>query len=220
MDITVEVYAETVSTGERRHTHTAHVVFVAIDETGKPRRFPGSCRRPPRSASATSAPRRTGWASARHERPPGRPGSERRRRQDGRALGAARAVGEAGLVPAHYVATSMGAVIAAGLAAGTTPDALLDRLVAVGPGGIVREPLALVFGLFARSLLRPAPLRRAIEALVPADASPISRFRLTVAVVDLDSGELLLFGSGGLDAPLVDVLCAARSTKRPAAPLP
>jgi acyl-CoA hydrolase len=40
MDITVEVFAETVSTGERRHTHTAHVVFVAIDETGKPRRVP------------------------------------------------------------------------------------------------------------------------------------------------------------------------------------
>jgi acyl-CoA hydrolase len=40
MDITIEVYAETVSSGERRHTHTAHVVFVAIDETGKPRRVP------------------------------------------------------------------------------------------------------------------------------------------------------------------------------------
>ncbi len=40
MDITVEVYAETVSTGERRHTHTAHVVFVAIDDNGKPKRVP------------------------------------------------------------------------------------------------------------------------------------------------------------------------------------
>ena len=40
MDITVEVYADTVSTGERRHTHTAHVVFVAIDENGKPKRVP------------------------------------------------------------------------------------------------------------------------------------------------------------------------------------
>jgi acyl-CoA hydrolase len=29
-----------VSTGERRHTHTAHVVFVAIDEDGKPKRGP------------------------------------------------------------------------------------------------------------------------------------------------------------------------------------
>jgi acyl-CoA hydrolase len=40
MDITVEVYAERVSTGERRHTNTAHVVFVAIDEHGKPKRVP------------------------------------------------------------------------------------------------------------------------------------------------------------------------------------
>jgi acyl-CoA hydrolase len=40
MDITVEVYAEHVSSGERRHTHTAHVVFVAVDENGKPTRVP------------------------------------------------------------------------------------------------------------------------------------------------------------------------------------
>jgi acyl-CoA hydrolase len=40
MDITVEVFAETVASGERRHTHTAHVVFVAIDESGKPQRVP------------------------------------------------------------------------------------------------------------------------------------------------------------------------------------
>jgi acyl-CoA hydrolase len=40
MDISVDVFAERVSTGERRHTHTAHVVFVAIDENGKPKRVP------------------------------------------------------------------------------------------------------------------------------------------------------------------------------------
>jgi acyl-CoA hydrolase len=40
MDIAVEVYAEQVSTGERSHTHTAHVVFVALDEKGKPKRVP------------------------------------------------------------------------------------------------------------------------------------------------------------------------------------
>lgn len=40
MDITVEVFAERVSTGERRHTNQAHVVFVAIDEHGKPKRVP------------------------------------------------------------------------------------------------------------------------------------------------------------------------------------
>lgn len=40
MDITVEVYAERVSSGEKRHTHTAHVVFVALDQNGKPTRVP------------------------------------------------------------------------------------------------------------------------------------------------------------------------------------
>jgi acyl-CoA hydrolase len=40
MDITVEVYAEQVSSGEKRHTHTAHVVFVALDQQGKPTRVP------------------------------------------------------------------------------------------------------------------------------------------------------------------------------------
>ncbi len=40
MDVSVEVYAEDVPTGVRRHTHTAHVVFVAIDSVGKPKRVP------------------------------------------------------------------------------------------------------------------------------------------------------------------------------------
>jgi acyl-CoA hydrolase len=40
MDISVAVSSSKVSTGERRHTHTAHVVFVAIDEDGKPKRVP------------------------------------------------------------------------------------------------------------------------------------------------------------------------------------
>jgi acyl-CoA hydrolase len=40
MDITVEVYAERVSSGEKRHTHTAHVVFVALDDAGHPKRVP------------------------------------------------------------------------------------------------------------------------------------------------------------------------------------
>ncbi len=40
MDITVNVYSEQVSTGQRKHTHTAHVVFVAIDANRKPCRVP------------------------------------------------------------------------------------------------------------------------------------------------------------------------------------
>ena len=124
-------------------------------------------------------------------------------------LGAAQAVRESGRTIVRYVATSMGAVMAAGLAGGADPAALLDRLSEVGPRGVVREPLALVRGLFARSLLRPGPLRRAIELLVPARRFGDLAVPLTVAVADLDAGELVLFGDGGADAPLIDVLCAS-----------
>ena len=40
MDITVQVFSEQVSTGQRQHTHTAHVVFVAIDQARRPKRVP------------------------------------------------------------------------------------------------------------------------------------------------------------------------------------
>jgi NTE family protein len=124
-------------------------------------------------------------------------------------VGAARAIEELGLVPLRYVATSMGAVVAAALAGGADRDALLGRLAEAGRAGVVQDPLALVRGLFARSLLRPAPFRRAIERLVPARRFADLSVPITVSVVDLDSGELLLFGEGGEDAPLVDVLCAS-----------
>lgn len=124
-------------------------------------------------------------------------------------VGAARAVEEAGLIPVRYVATSMGAVIAAALAGGADREPLLVRLADVGRAGVVRDPLALVSGLFARSLLRAAPFRRAVEQIVPARRFAELSVPVTVSVVDLDTGELLLFGAGGDDAPLVDVLCAS-----------
>jgi NTE family protein len=123
--------------------------------------------------------------------------------------GAARAVEGAGMVPVRYVATSMGAVIAAALAGGADREALLALLADAGRAGVARDPLALVSGLFARSLLRAVPFRRAVERIVPARRFAELSVPVTVTVVDLDTGELLLFGAGGDDAPLVDVLCAS-----------
>ncbi len=40
MDITVEVFSEQVSTGRKEHTHSAHVVFVAVDQHRKPTTVP------------------------------------------------------------------------------------------------------------------------------------------------------------------------------------
>jgi NTE family protein len=124
-------------------------------------------------------------------------------------LGACRAVKEAGFEPAWYVATSMGAVIAAGLASGVGNDEMLERIAQLGGRSIVREPLAPVAGLFLGSLLKPGPLRRAIEALVPARRFSDLSVPLTVTAADLDTGELVLFGAGAQVAPLVDVLCAS-----------
>ena len=124
-------------------------------------------------------------------------------------LGACRALREAGFEPTWYVGTSMGAVIAAGLASGVANDELLERMADVGARGIVRDPLAPVAGLFLRSLLKPGPLRSAIEALVPVRRFADLTVPLTVTAVDLDTGALVLFGAGAQTAPLVDVLCAS-----------
>jgi NTE family protein len=124
-------------------------------------------------------------------------------------LGAYRAVKEAGFEPSWYVATSMGAVIAAGLAGGVGHDELLERITQMGVKSIVRNPFAPVAGLFLRSLLKPGPLRRAIEQLVPARRFSDLAVPLTVTAVDLDTGDLVLFGAGAQLAPLVDVLCAS-----------
>jgi NTE family protein len=124
-------------------------------------------------------------------------------------LGAYRAVREAGFEPAWFVAASMGAVVAAGLASGVGHDELLEKLAGIGGRSVVRDPLAAVAGLFLRSLLKPAPLRRLIEEVVPARRFVDLTTPLTVTAVDLDTGELALFGAGAQVAPLIDVLCAS-----------
>lgn len=40
MEIGVKVFSENVLTGERKHTTTAYVTFVAIDEAGRPKPVP------------------------------------------------------------------------------------------------------------------------------------------------------------------------------------
>jgi NTE family protein len=123
-------------------------------------------------------------------------------------IGAALALTEAGLTPVRYIAASMGAVMAVALAARLDPELLLARLAEVGRTGVVKDPLAFMSGLFARSLLRSRPFRDAIERLVPVQRFSDLTVPVTVTVTHLDTGELLLFGAGGEDAPLVDVLCA------------
>jgi NTE family protein len=124
-------------------------------------------------------------------------------------VGAVRALIEADVTPTRYVGTSMGAVIGAGFAAGLGPDEVLARLVEAGRRGIARSILAPIGGLYLESLMRPEPLRRAIEWFIPARRFADLALELTVTTADLDTGELVLFGSGGEDAPLIDALMAS-----------
>lgn len=124
-------------------------------------------------------------------------------------VGAMRALAEAGLAPTRFVGTSMGAVIGAWFAAGLSPAELLARLGEAGRRGIVRSILAPLGGLYLSSLMRPEPLRRAIEWLLPVRNFSDLSAPLTVTATDLDSGDLVLFGDRGRDVPLVDALMAS-----------
>ncbi|MDX2122951.1 MAG: patatin-like phospholipase family protein [Gemmatimonadota bacterium] len=124
-------------------------------------------------------------------------------------VGALRALEEAGLVPTQFYGTSMGSVFATLFAGGATSAQALERIAGFGPGVIKPERLAVLKGLWARSLLQAAPFRAALAALIPERRFADLRYPLTVTAVALDTGELILFGAGGTDAPLLDVLYAS-----------
>src|SRR2546430_5247422 len=124
--------------------------------------------------------------------------------------GAWRALLEAGLQPLHIVGTSMGAVIGAALAAGSTYQRIVDIALSLQKKDFAAlDARSLAKGGFARNILKPDPLKRTIARLVPAPRFADMQIPLTVTATDLDSGELMLFGALGQDAPLVDALYAS-----------
>ena len=124
--------------------------------------------------------------------------------------GAWKALLEAGLRPSHIVGTSMGAVMGAAFAAGSSYDRLVGIALSLHRSDFAAlDAWALAKGVFARSTLKPEPLKRTIARLVPATRFADMQIPFTVTTTDLDSGELVLFGALGQDGPLVDVLYAS-----------
>jgi NTE family protein len=124
-------------------------------------------------------------------------------------LGAERALREAGLRPAAYVGCSFGAVVAAALALGMEAEAVETKLVELGRKKIaVVDPLIAILGIRRPALLKQEPLRAAFTQLFGRASFADLKCPLAVAVTDLDCGDLLLYGTGGRDAPLIDVLLA------------
>jgi NTE family protein len=134
--------------------------------------------------------------------------------------GAFRALEQAGLTPNHIVATSMGAVVGAALAAGVPFDQVRRRAMGLRRKDVAPfDPLALIKGLFAESLIPASALRRAITRIVPKTRFEYLKIPLTVTATDLDSGELVLLGGEerrgsemdrrGREIELVDALYAS-----------
>jgi len=125
-------------------------------------------------------------------------------------VGAWKAIREAGGELTHIVATSMGAVIGAALAAGASADE-----VAMAARSLSRKDVApldaasLLKGVFASHILKADGLRRTVARFVPAQSFAQLKIPLTVTATDLDSGELVLFGALGQDVPLHDALYAS-----------
>src|SRR2546429_4168136 len=125
-------------------------------------------------------------------------------------VGAWTAILEAGGEVTHIIATSLGAVIGAALAAGATPDE-----VAVAARSLSRKDVApldaasLLKGVFASHILKADGLRRTVGRFVAATRFSELKIPLTVTATDLDSGELVLFGALGQDVPLHDALYAS-----------
>lgn len=125
-------------------------------------------------------------------------------------LGALEVLAQHGVVPTRFVGTSMGAVIGAGLAAGLSIAAVVTRLRGVTRNDVAAlDRTALLKGVFAQALLRGSRLRETLARLLPVQRFAELKLPLSVTAADLDTGELVVFGAGGLDAPLADALYAS-----------
>src|SRR5438445_12595136 len=83
--------------------------------------------------------------------------------------GAWRALLEAGLRPSHIVGTSMGAVVGAAFAAGSSYDRFVAVARSLGSKDVAAlDRFAVVKGVFAANIFKPGPLRHTIARLVPA----------------------------------------------------
>jgi NTE family protein len=110
----------------------------------------------------------------------------------------------------HIVGTSFGAVVGAAFAAGRTAEQLMQVAASLKTKDVAAfDLLALVKGMFATSILKSGTLERTIARFVPAQRFAELTIPLTVTTTDLDSGELVLFGTRGKDAPLQAVLYAS-----------
>ncbi len=125
-------------------------------------------------------------------------------------LGAAVALAEAGITPVRWIGTSMGSVVAAAMAGGQDPVAMLEEFGELEAADVLkRERFALLKGIWAPAIFRSDVFRAALERLVDSRSFAALAADCTITAVERDSGQTVSFGTDGEDAPLVDVLEAS-----------
>ncbi len=127
-------------------------------------------------------------------------------------IGALRALEECGLAPAEIVATSAGALVGALKAGGLDYEQLVRAVMRIGLEDFVSPARAdvLLRGLGAASVLRARPLRDLLARIIPVQDFWRLRLPLRITAADLDSGELVIFGSAGrTDCTVADAVYAS-----------
>lgn len=127
-------------------------------------------------------------------------------------VGAWRAVREAGITPDLVIGTSVGGIIGGALASGLPVAELEARARTVGEKDIavVDRRAIWINGIRRPALLRGDVLYRFMERLIPARRFEELQIPLQVNAVDIETGDLVWFGSGARSqVPLLDALCAS-----------
>ena len=112
-------------------------------------------------------------------------------------VGALKALEEWDLKVAHFVGTSIGAVVGASFASGLPYGEILRLVTALTRRDVAALSPRALLGPFATSLFQAGAWRETIETLVPARTFEELEVPLTVTAVDSESGDLVLFGAGG-----------------------
>jgi NTE family protein len=117
-------------------------------------------------------------------------------------VGVLRALAETGIRPTSIIGTSSGAFVAALVAGGMTVDAITELVCGLTRRDyvVVNRASLLARGIGATGVLRPEPLRDLLARALPVQAFDRLLLPLRITAVDLDSGELTVFGAGGINA--------------------
>lgn len=129
-------------------------------------------------------------------------------------IGAIRALRERGIRPSVLAGSSIGALIAAAYAGGTTVDELEEYALGVTKRDVFRlDHMHMVTKrMLAPSLYLGGPLERVVRGIVPAGTFRDLRTPLLVNTVDLERAMPVVFGLPGLtDVEVADAVCASCS---------